>query len=106
MVGFGGTPTADSSIAIPCPSDKNAIRNPPRQNVSTVSEIFIKDLTDLINQIYTILSLAAFSTASALICANRSASSGTCLFTTGLNHSTGCRGFPEGCLTETVPSAL
>jgi len=35
--GFGGTPTADSRFAIPCPSDRNALRNPPRQHVQTVS---------------------------------------------------------------------
>ncbi len=57
-----------------------------------------------INQ--TILSLAAFSTASALIWASRSASSGTFCCMMGLNHSTGTRGFPEGCFTETEPSAL
>ena len=34
--GFGGTPTADSRIAVPCPSDRNALRNPPRQHVPTV----------------------------------------------------------------------
>jgi len=31
--GFGGTTTADSRIAVPCPSDRNALRNPPRQHV-------------------------------------------------------------------------
>lgn len=35
--GFGGTPTADSRFAVPCPSDRNALRNPPRQHVPTVS---------------------------------------------------------------------
>ncbi len=35
--GSGGTPTADSRIAVPCPSDRNALRNPPRQHVPTVS---------------------------------------------------------------------
>ncbi|MBU1013064.1 MAG: hypothetical protein KKG99_08650, partial [Bacteroidetes bacterium] len=35
--GFSGTPTADSRIAVPCPSDRNALRNPPRQHVPTVS---------------------------------------------------------------------
>ncbi len=34
--GVGGTPTADSRIAVPCPSDRNALRNPPRQHVPTV----------------------------------------------------------------------
>ena len=34
--GFGGTPTADSRFAVPCPSDRNALRNPPRQHVPTV----------------------------------------------------------------------
>ena len=38
--GFGGTPTADSRIAVPCPSDRNALRNPPRQHVPTVSTHF------------------------------------------------------------------
>ena len=36
--GFGGTPTADSRIAVPCPSDRNALRNPPRQHVPTVRQ--------------------------------------------------------------------
>ena len=31
--GFGGTPTANSRFAVPCPSDRNALRNPPRQHV-------------------------------------------------------------------------
>ena len=35
--GFGGTPTADSRFAVPCPSDRNALRNPPRQHVPTVT---------------------------------------------------------------------
>jgi len=35
--GFGGSPTADSRIAVPCPSDRNALRNPPRQHVPTVT---------------------------------------------------------------------
>ena len=30
-------PTADSCIAIPCPSDRNELRNPPRQHVPTVT---------------------------------------------------------------------
>ena len=34
--GFGGTPTADSRFAVPCPSDRNTLRNPPRQHVPTV----------------------------------------------------------------------
>ena len=34
--GFGGTPTADSRFAVPCPPDRNALRNPPRQHVPTV----------------------------------------------------------------------
>ena len=29
-------PTADSRFAVPCPSDRNALRNPPRQHVPTV----------------------------------------------------------------------
>ena len=33
---FGGTPTADSRIAVPCLSDRNTLRNPPRQHVPTV----------------------------------------------------------------------
>ena len=36
--GFGGLPTADSRIAVPCPSDRNALRNPPRQHVPNVSK--------------------------------------------------------------------
>jgi hypothetical protein len=28
--------TADSRIAVPCPSDRNALRDPPRQHVPTV----------------------------------------------------------------------
>ena len=31
--GLGGTPTADSRFAVPRPSDRNALRNPPRQHV-------------------------------------------------------------------------
>ncbi len=31
--GFGGTPTADSRIAVPCPSDRNALRNLPRNPI-------------------------------------------------------------------------
>ncbi|MEZ5199414.1 MAG: T9SS type A sorting domain-containing protein, partial [Bacteroidales bacterium] len=31
-------PTADSRIAVPCPSDRNALRNPPRQHVPTVTQ--------------------------------------------------------------------
>ncbi len=27
--GFGGTPTADSCITVPCPLDRNALRNLP-----------------------------------------------------------------------------
>jgi hypothetical protein len=34
--GFDGMPTAGSRIAVPCPSDRNALRNPPRQHVPTV----------------------------------------------------------------------
>ena len=33
----GGTPTANSRFAVPCPSDSNALRNLPRQHVLTVS---------------------------------------------------------------------
>ena len=40
--GFGGSPTAVSRIAVPCPSDRNALRNPPRQHVPTVSTNFEK----------------------------------------------------------------
>ncbi len=32
--GFGGSPTADSRFAVPCPSDRNALRNPQRQLTS------------------------------------------------------------------------
>ena len=45
--GFGGTPTADSRFAVPCPSDKNALRNPPRQHVPTVMHNFEKLITAL-----------------------------------------------------------
>ena len=38
--GFGGTPTTDSRIAVPCLSDRNALRNPPRQHVPTVTAHF------------------------------------------------------------------
>ncbi len=34
--GFVGTSAADSRFAVPCPSDRNALRNPPRQHVLTV----------------------------------------------------------------------
>ena len=34
--GVGGTPTADSRFAVPCPPDRNALRNPSRQHVPTV----------------------------------------------------------------------
>ncbi len=34
--GFGGTPAADSRFAVPRPSDRNSLRNPPRQHVPTV----------------------------------------------------------------------
>ena len=34
--GGGGTPTADSRFAVPRPSGRNALRNPPRQYVLTV----------------------------------------------------------------------
>jgi len=40
MAGFGGMPTMDSRIAVPCPSDRNALRNPPRQHVPTVTGKF------------------------------------------------------------------
>ncbi len=40
--GFSGTPTADSRIAVQCLSDRNALRNPPRQHVPTVSGYFRK----------------------------------------------------------------
>ncbi len=44
--GFGGTPTADSRFAVPCPSDRNALRNPPRQHVPTVVWHFeLKNMT-------------------------------------------------------------
>ena len=35
--GVGGSPTADSRFAVPCPSDRNALRNPPRQQTPTVT---------------------------------------------------------------------
>ena len=38
--GYSGTPTADSRFAVPCPSDRNALRNPPRQHVPTVTNNF------------------------------------------------------------------
>ena len=34
IAGFGGEPTADSRIAVPCPPDRNALRNPQRQLTS------------------------------------------------------------------------
>ena len=43
--GFGGTPTADSRFAVPCPSDRNALRNPPRQHVPTVTNKLKKEQT-------------------------------------------------------------
>ena len=37
--GCGNTPTADSRIAVLCPSDRNALRNPPRQHVPIVKKV-------------------------------------------------------------------
>ena len=52
--GFGGTPTADSRFAVPCPSDRNALRNPPRQHVPTVVHHFrtMKHFTKILTLIF------------------------------------------------------
>jgi hypothetical protein len=42
QVGSSGSPTADSRFAVPRPSDRNALRNPPRQHVPTVR--FLKNV--------------------------------------------------------------
>ena len=47
----------DSRIAVPCPSDRNALRNPPRQHVPTVTNKVEKRkktpiLTKKLNQIW------------------------------------------------------
>ncbi len=34
--GVGGAPAADSRFAVPCPSDRNALRNPLRKHAPTV----------------------------------------------------------------------
>ncbi|MBN2828164.1 MAG: hypothetical protein JXQ26_09240, partial [Tissierellales bacterium] len=50
--------TADSRFAVPCPSDRNALRNPPRQHVPTVISHFEKTRkTELMKKIITILLL-------------------------------------------------
>ena len=46
---FAGTPTADSRFAVPRPSNRNALRNPPRQHVPTVSfnaRVSLQELND------------------------------------------------------------
>jgi hypothetical protein len=48
--GFGGTPTADSRFAVPCPSDWNALRNPPRQHVPTVTGKFEEKIGSYLNR--------------------------------------------------------
>ncbi len=54
--GFGSTLTSDSRFAVPCPSDRNALRNPPRQHVPTVvvhlTQLNIKNLHLSIKQNY------------------------------------------------------
>ncbi len=35
--GVGGAPAADSRFAVPCPSDRNALRNPLRKHAPTVT---------------------------------------------------------------------
>ncbi len=36
--GVGGAPAADSRFAVPCPSDRNALRNPLRKHAPTVMQ--------------------------------------------------------------------